>query len=198
MFTIHGGDPSHACTTPTTLTPLRCLFLQAMTTATFKKDDRIKSLATLYDVNTIDENGQTFSQRWAGNGNGEYCFGKVTMVYKKQSREPQKYKIRWDDQSTSPALHEHLLDASQDDFEIDPEAEEDDGDSAHISVERVQDGYDTEDEGGVTEPEGGEYVSIKMGETIVVPYKGEGTPPPLQPCCVMLFTPPIPPFIPSL
>ena len=113
-----------------------------MTTATFKKGDRVKSLATLYDENTLDEHDQTFSQRWAGDGLGEYCYGRVTRAYKKQSREPQKYKIRWDGQSTSPALHEHLIDADQDEAEINPDDEEDDGEDAHISVERIEDGYD--------------------------------------------------------
>ena len=80
-----------------------------MSQPTFDKNDRIKSLANLYDEGTIDEHGLLFSQRWQAQGNGAFCHGKVTRVLKKKSRETQKYKIRWDDKSTSVAEHQHLV-----------------------------------------------------------------------------------------
>ena len=80
-----------------------------MSQPTFAKNDRIKSLANLYDEGTIDEHGLLFSQRWQAQGNGAYCHGRVTRVLKKKPREPQTYKVRWDDKSTSVAEHQHLI-----------------------------------------------------------------------------------------
>ena len=71
-------------------------------------DDRVKSLATLYDAGTEDENGCTFSQRQLGKGLGAFCYGAVTFVYRKTGRNPQKYRVRWDDGSVMPVLSEHL------------------------------------------------------------------------------------------
>ena len=94
---------------------------QAMSQATFKKNDRIKPLTTLYDEGTGDVRDRIFSQRWADDDNGGYYYGRATRVFKKKSREPQKHKVRWDDASTSPALHEHLLDANCSISDFEPE-----------------------------------------------------------------------------
>ena len=71
-------------------------------------NDRVKSRATLYDQGTEDENGLLFSQRQLGQGLGLFCFGAVTHVYRKSGRQPQKYRVRWDDGSISQVLHEHV------------------------------------------------------------------------------------------
>jgi len=150
-----------------------------MSQPTFDKNDRIKSLANLYDEGTIDEHGLLFSQRWQAQGNGAFCHGKVTRVLKKKSRETQKYKIRWDDKSTSVAEHQHLVtECGVDDSDEAPD-EEDRTDDAHITIEN--DDYATEDEGGVFETDGGEYHEIRMDATVDVEYEGTGNPPPLPP-----------------
>ena len=57
-----------------------------MSQPTFAKNDRVKSLANLYDEDTIDQNGFLFSQRWQAEGNGAYCHGRVTRVLKKKAK----------------------------------------------------------------------------------------------------------------
>ena len=156
-----------------------------MSQPTFAKSDRIKSLANLYDEGTIDEHGLLFSQRWQAEGNGAYCHGRVTIrVLKKKPREPQMYKVRWDDKSTSVAEHQHLItECGGDDSDEVPD-EEDRTDDAHITIENGD--YATEDEGGVFETDGGEYHEIRMDATVDVEYEGTGNPPPSHHLIILL------------
>ena len=147
-----------------------------MSQPTFDKNDRIKSLANLYDEDTIDDEGLVFSQREQAKGNGAYCHGKITRVLKKKSRQPQFYKVRWDDKSTSVAEHKHLIAAIDEEDSDEAPDEEDRTDDAHITIEN--DEYATDDEGGVFETDGGEFHQIKMHETVDVEYEGTGQPPP--------------------
>jgi hypothetical protein len=36
-------------------------------------------------------------ENWEREGNGEWCHGKVSFVYRKKPREAQKYRILYDD-----------------------------------------------------------------------------------------------------
>jgi len=52
----------------------------------FAKGDRVQALASLFDEGTEDEHGRKFSQRERDNGNGLYCFGRVTHAHKVRGR----------------------------------------------------------------------------------------------------------------
>jgi len=84
------------------------LFFALFPTMVLSANDRVKSRANLYDEGTEDENGLRFSQRQLAKGLGSFCFGAVTHVYRKTGRQPQKYRVRWDDGSISQVLHEHV------------------------------------------------------------------------------------------
>ena len=84
------------------------MFFPLFPTMVLSVNDRVKSRATLYDQGTEDENGLLFSQRQLGQGLGVFCFGAVTHVYRKSGRQPQKYRVRWDDGSIGQVEHRHL------------------------------------------------------------------------------------------
>ena len=83
-------------------------FFALFPTMVLSVGDRVKSRANLYDEGTEDENGLRFSQRQLAKGLGAFWFGAVTHVYRKTGRQPQKYRVRWDDGSISQVLHEHV------------------------------------------------------------------------------------------
>ncbi len=56
----------------------------------------------------VDELGLQFSERWARDGNGEWFNGKISFVFKKQSRSPQKYRILYHDGTTMASLEEDI------------------------------------------------------------------------------------------
>jgi hypothetical protein len=72
-------------------------------------NDRVKSRSTLYDEGIEDENGLSFSQRQLGKGLGAFCYGAVTHIYRKTGRQPQKYRVRWDDGSISQVFRMNML-----------------------------------------------------------------------------------------
>ena len=84
------------------------MFFALFPTMVLSANDRVKSRANLYDEGTEDENGLRFSQRQLAKGLGAFCFGAVTHVYRKTGRQPQKYRVRWDDGSICQVLHEHV------------------------------------------------------------------------------------------
>ena len=85
----------------------------------FVKGDQVRVHATKFN-GIVDELGLQFSERWARDGNGEWCHGKISFVYAKKSRAPQKYRILYHDGTTMTAL--------ENDIEMAPD-EEDDGDT---------------------------------------------------------------------
>jgi hypothetical protein len=38
-----------------------------------------------------DEEGRLFSEKWEQDGNGEWCYGTISHVYRKKGRQPQNY-----------------------------------------------------------------------------------------------------------
>ena len=65
----------------------------------------------------VDELGLQFSERWARDGNGEWCYGKNSFVFVKRSRAPQKYRILYHDGTTMTGLEK--------DIEMAPDATDD-------------------------------------------------------------------------
>ena len=63
----------------------------------FRKKDRVKVLATRFDKEEVEEGERKFSEKWAADGNGIWCYGtKITRVYVKKRRQAQEYMIRYD------------------------------------------------------------------------------------------------------
>ncbi len=76
----------------------------------FKKGDRVKASAKLFDGNgTRDSNGLfLFSEKWTADGNGEWCYGTVSFVYVRRGRTVQKYRVKYDEGTIMEALENHL------------------------------------------------------------------------------------------
>ena len=81
----------------------------------FVKGDQIRVLATRFNGIT-DELGLSFSDRWARDGNGEWCYGKISFVYKKIGRQPQKYRILYHDGTSMPGIEADIERAPESDI----------------------------------------------------------------------------------
>ena len=91
----------------------------------FAKGDQVRVRATKFDgEGERDELGLTFSEKWLRDGNGEWCYGKITFVYKKQSRKAQKYRILYHEGTTMESLEGDIEMAPEDDEESVSETEE--------------------------------------------------------------------------
>ena len=81
----------------------------------FNKSDYVKVLATrFYSENIRDRSGRLFSEQWAHEGNGIWCFGTVSRVYVKKGRQPQKYSIRYDGGQTMTSTEDQIEPANED------------------------------------------------------------------------------------
>ena len=53
----------------------------------FAKNNQVRVRATKFDgEGDRDELGLTFSEKWLRDGNGEWCYGKISFVYKKKKQ----------------------------------------------------------------------------------------------------------------
>jgi hypothetical protein len=88
----------------------RCNKLNIRHMTKFKKDDLVRVHATRFNApdGKKDKNGRTFAEDWEKKGHGEWCHGRVTFVYKKKSRQPQKYRILYDEGTVMKSLEEHM------------------------------------------------------------------------------------------
>ena len=68
----------------------------------------MRAKATLFDEGTADRNGLLFSQKWAADGHGEWCYGSVSWIYCRRGRQVQRYRVKYDEGTTQEALEEHL------------------------------------------------------------------------------------------
>ena len=126
----------------------------------FVKGDQVRVHGTKFD-GIIDELGLSFSQRWARDGNGEWCYGKISYVYKKIGRQPQKYRILYHDGTSMPGVEADIERAPESDIassSIDSEAErevqvDDREEDSDYSEEGTTDGSE-EDEGDGDEIQG--------------------------------------------
>jgi hypothetical protein len=148
----------------------------------FAKTDRVRVYATRFDKEEVEEGEQKFSEKWAADGNGIWCYGTITRVYVKKSRQPQEYMIRYDNGESMRGMEEHI-EMARDDGESDNDSEEAkdnmdrDSDDASTDMElddevrAQQQDNDTEltdDEAGeVAEGEEDEMgVELEVGETV--------------------------------
>jgi hypothetical protein len=91
----------------------------------YVKGDQVRVHATKFN-GTVDELGLQFRERWARDGNGEWCYGKVSFVFKKRSRTPQKYIILYHDGTTMESLEKNIEMAPDETDDGDTESEEED------------------------------------------------------------------------
>ena len=81
--------------------------------------------ATQFDgEGETDELGLTFSEKWLRDGNGEWCYGKISFVYKKKSRQAQKYRILYHEGTTMESLEGDIEMAPEDEDAAGSETEE--------------------------------------------------------------------------
>jgi hypothetical protein len=149
----------------------------------FKKNDLVRVHARHFNApdGGRNDNGLTFEENWAGEGNGKWCHGKVSFVYRKRSRKSQKYRILYDDGTTMESLEEHMEAAPEGDedaysdesteFENETEAQaEDRADRPPEFDPRDVEGHWTEGADGPTsmEVEESDNDSEEDDETVVV------------------------------
>ena len=107
-----------------------------------------------------DKNGRTFAEDWERKGHGEWCHGRVTFVYKKKSRQPQKYRILYDEGTVMESQEEHMEAAGEGDSDAEEDTTED-LEYTQAEIEDQEDGPpDNEEEG-----EDGDPASVDLDET---------------------------------
>ena len=89
----------------------------------FAKKDRVKVLATRFDKEEVEEGDQKFSEKWAADGHGIWCYGQIAHVYARKTRKPQEYNIRYDNGESMRGVEEHLEIAEEDSDESEDERE---------------------------------------------------------------------------
>jgi hypothetical protein len=90
----------------------------------FKKGDRVRAKATLFDggEGTRDRNGLLFSEKWAADGHGEWCYGAVSFVYSRRGRHTQLYRVKYDEGTVMQAEDAHL-ELAEDEDDSDEESD---------------------------------------------------------------------------
>ena len=126
----------------------------------FAKTDRVKLYATRFDKEELEEGEQKFSEKWAADGNGIWCYGTVTCVYVKRGRKAQEYMIRYDNGESMKGMEEHI-ETARDDGESDNDSEEA-KDNMNRSREDVVDPTDR-------------CVQIRLGEKKIMTGINKGT-----------------------
>ena len=127
----------------------------------FAKKDRVKVLATRFDKDQVEEGEQKFSEKWAADGNGIWCYGVIAHVYVKKARKSQEYNIRYDNVESMKGFEEHL------------EVAEDDSDSSEDDREERKDNMLYEEN----------CVQIRRGEKKVVSGVNKGNSRAIQSRC---------------
>ena len=114
----------------------------------FKKGDLIRVHAKHFNASDggTNDNGLTFQENWERDGNGEWCHGRVSFVYRKKAREAQKYRVLYDEGTTMEILEAHM--------EAAPEGDSDNysEESTDYENEREADIEDREDAPPVFDP----------------------------------------------
>ncbi len=66
------------------------------------------------DEENVDELGLKYSERQMRDGKGPWCYGKISFVFKKKSRMPQKYKIKYHEGGSMDCLETDIERAPED------------------------------------------------------------------------------------
>jgi hypothetical protein len=107
----------------------------------FKKGDLVRVHAKEFDGER-DEEGRLFSEKWAADGHGEWCYRAISRVYVRKGREAQKYRIKYDEGSSMSCL-EGII-------EFAPDGEE----SECSTVDSEREGSVSSEEDVVGDPQG--------------------------------------------
>jgi hypothetical protein len=103
----------------------------------FAKGDEVRVDAKKFNgEGDVDELGLKFSERWLRDGNGVWCYGKISFVFKKVSRQTQKYRIKYHEGTVMECLEA--------DIEMAPE--EEDGDETSSNEGRAELSLDDREE----------------------------------------------------
>ncbi len=88
--------------------------------AKYVKGDEVRSHATKFDgEGERDELGLKWSERWLRDGHGEWCYGKVSFLFKKKPRMPQKYRIKYHEGTVMESLEADIERAPEDETSSD-------------------------------------------------------------------------------
>ena len=97
----------------------------------------MRAKATVFDGGdgTRDRNGLLFSEKWAADGHGEWCYGAISFVYSRRGRHTQMYRVKYDEGTVMQAEDAHLEHADDED----DSAEESDNELAGSEAENSND-----------------------------------------------------------
>ena len=110
----------------------------------FVKGDDVRVRSDKFDgEGETDELGLKFSERWLRDGNGEWCYGKITFVFKKKPRVPQKYRIRYHEGTVMESLEADIEMAPEEEAEAEDSSEDREDRQALHDADR--DGEDEDD-----------------------------------------------------
>jgi hypothetical protein len=88
--------------------------------------------ATIFDGGeaTKDRNGLLFSEKWAADEHGEWCYGTVSFVYARRGRYAQLYRVStMRDEGTVMQAEDAHLEIAQDEDDSDEESDNEMGGS---------------------------------------------------------------------
>ena len=74
----------------------------------FAKKDRVRVLAIRFDKDEVEDGEQKFSEKWAADGHGIWCYGMIAHVYVKKARNAQEYNIRYDNGESMRGVEKHI------------------------------------------------------------------------------------------
>ncbi len=108
-----------------------------------------------------DELGLTFSEKWLRDGNGEWCYGKISFVFVKKSRQPQKYRILYHDGTFMESLEKDIQMALDNEDRSDSE---DTREEAPMTVDDRED-EDDDERHPYDQYEDGVMADVMLGDT---------------------------------
>jgi hypothetical protein len=137
--------------------------------STYKSKDRVRALAELFDKDTEDEHGRTYSQKRSAQGLGRYCLGTITRVYYRRGLAEQKYQVKWDEGTSTSLLEQHLLPVDEGTDNLVGGDDETSGMSQHLtrdgeSTDEGEDDIETETQGEIL-PDPGAVITA-IGATV--------------------------------
>jgi hypothetical protein len=128
----------------------------------FAKGDEVRVDAKRFDgEGDLDELGLKFSERWLRDGDGVWCYGKISFVFKKQSRQTQKYRIKYHEGPVMECLEADIEMAPEEEEAQDETSSEEVGEELSVDdreddegfqrqpLERYEDGQEEGDDGHV-------------------------------------------------
>ncbi len=112
----------------------------------------MRVLATKFDNENRDNAGMNFSDRWLADGHGTWCYGRISRVYVKKGRMPQKYSVIYDIGGKMTCEQDHIENAGVEESDTDEfmndEQKEQESDVENDVNEEDNETDNEDDEGG--------------------------------------------------